>query len=73
MYDFSHMIDRDEIEIRLADYEAQHKGLDDAIDRIMRSGGAINMFEIAELKKKKLWLKDVIQRLKSSLIDDIIA
>lgn len=73
MYDFSSMQDQEELQTKLAEYKSEHKALDDIIKRIMSSGDAINLLQIQQLKKKKLWFKDMIQKLESSLIDDIIA
>mgnify|MGYP000459922290 FL=1 len=71
MYDFSHMEDHEELSEKLAEYEREHKALDETIDRLMESDQPINLFEIQNMKKKKLWLKDIIQQIKSDLIDDI--
>ena len=73
MYDFSHMEDQEELAEKLAEYQSEHKALDAMIDRIMASDQPVNLFEIQTLKKKKLWLKDMIEKIKSDLIDDIIA
>lgn len=73
MYDFSHMEGREELELKLSDYRAEHQSLDDMIDAISHSGQPINLLQIQTLKKKKLWLRDMIQKIESSLIDDIIA
>jgi hypothetical protein len=73
LYDFSHMNDIEELEQKLAEYKAQHKALDEATRSIMTGGGAISLSEMQDMKKKKLWLKDMIQKIESSLIDDIIA
>lgn len=73
MYDFSHMQDHEELTIKLEQYRAEHKALDGVIDRLMASDQPVNLFEMQGLKKKKLWLKDMIQKIESDLIDDIIA
>ncbi len=67
------MTDQEELEQKLAEYKTEHKALDEMVDRIMSSGEAINLMQIAGLKKKRLWLKDMIQKIESSFIDDIIA
>ncbi len=51
--------------------EDQHRSLDDKIASCMASH--INMLEIQRLKKQKLFLKDQISRLRSTLLPDIIA
>lgn len=73
MYDFAHMTDQEELEVKLTEYKAEHKALDDAIDAMLKGTEAINLVQITQFKKKKLWLKDMIQKIESSLIDDIIA
>lgn len=73
LYDFSYMEDLEELRLKLAEYKAEHKALDDMIEQSIKGGGAVNLMQIQQLKKKKLWLKDVIQKLESALIDDIIA
>lgn len=67
------MEDEDELRVKLAEYKSEHKALDDMIDRAMTGGQPVNLLQIQQLKKKKLWLKDMIQKLESALIDDIIA
>ncbi|MCF8495977.1 MAG: DUF465 domain-containing protein [Alphaproteobacteria bacterium] len=73
MYDFSHMQDVDELRLKVVEYRAEHRELDDLIDGLTNSGQPINLFQMQQFKKKKLWLKDMIQKIESSLIDDIIA
>lgn len=73
MYDFSHMQDTEELEQQLAQYKAEHKSLDETISAMLSGNGPVNLLQIQQLKKKKLWLKDMIQKLESALIDDIIA
>lgn len=73
MFDFSVMQDREDLEIKLKEYQAEHTALNNMIDRLMESDQPVNLFEMTQLKKKKLWLKDMIEKIKSALIDDIIA
>lgn len=73
MYDFSYMDDEEELRVKLADYKSEHKALDVMIERATHTDQPVNLLHIQQLKKKKLWLKDMIQKLESSLIDDIIA
>lgn len=73
MYDFSHMEDQEELTIRLAEYRSEHKALDEMLERLMASDQPVNLFQMQQFKKKKLWLKDMIQKMESDLIDDIIA
>jgi hypothetical protein len=67
------MQDQEELELKLAEYKAEHKSLDSAISELLTGNGPINLVQVQTLKKKKLWLKDMIQKIESSLIDDIIA
>jgi hypothetical protein len=67
------MEDREDLENKLKEYIAEHTALNNMIDRLMESDQPVNLFEMTQLKKKKLWLKDMIEKIKSDLIDDIIA
>lgn len=73
MYDFSLMQDQEELIMKLAEYRSEHKALDEMLERLMDSNQPVNLFQMQQLKKKKLWLKDMIQKIESALIDDIIA
>lgn len=57
---------------RLQALRQEHRDLDDVIDRLQRHP-AIDQLLLRRLKKRKLQLKDLIQRLESALIPDIIA
>jgi len=61
-----------ELEEKLASLEDEHKSLDDLIDRL-RDTPPVNFLELKRLQKKKLCLKDQIQKVKSDLIPDILA
>jgi hypothetical protein len=52
--------------------KAEHRRLDEEINTL-RDGGSTDQLEIARLKKRKLLLKDEIQRLNDRIIPDIIA
>ena len=71
--EFLKMEDQEELVQKLAEYRSEHAALDEAIERTMNSGQPVNLFNMQQLKKKKLWLKDMIQKIESDLIDDIIA
>lgn len=73
MYDFSYMQDQEELRLKLAEYQSEHKALGEMIERLTKSDQPVNLFEIQQLKKRKLWFKDVITKIQSDLIDDIIA
>ena len=61
-----------QIRIRLQELEIEHYDLDDVIRRL--SGDpAQDQLQLRRLKKRKLILKDQIQKLRAKLIPDIIA
>ena len=66
------MEDIGDLKEKLADLEAEHRQLDSEIDRLI-STPPIDLLTIQRLKKKKLALKDQIQKLKSDILPDIIA
>lgn len=65
--------DQEELRLKLAEYQAEHTALNELLERVMNSDTPVNLFHAQQLKKKKLWLKDMIQKIESALIDDIIA
>lgn len=66
------MEDEDAIRAQLAELRQEHQDLDIAIDATMRSG-AVDFMRLQRLKKRKLALKDIIAKLESRLLPDIIA
>ncbi len=67
------MQDREELLQKLGEYKAEHEALDEMLERVTSDGQPVNLFKVQTLKKKKLWLKDMIKKIESDLIDDIIA
>lgn len=67
------MDDQEELRAKLTEYRQEHQLLDETIERLMASDQPVNLFHMQQLKKKKLWFKDMIQKIESDLIDDIIA
>ena len=61
-----------QIRQRLQALEVEHHDLDDVIDRLT-GDPAQDRLQLQRLKKRKLLLKDQIQRLRTRLIPDIIA
>ena len=57
---------------QLAELRVEHRDLDDVIARLME-GPYVDQLQVRRLKKRKLWLKDVIARLESELIPDLDA
>ena len=64
--------ERAELQRRLEELRTEHRDLDDVIARL-NEDPAQNQFQIRRLKKRKLVLKDQIERLESQLVPDIIA
>ena len=61
-----------QIRQRLQALEVEHHDLDDVIDRLVIDR-SLDQIQLQRLKKRKLLLKDQIQRLRARLIPDIIA
>ena len=66
------MDDITDLEERLVELEREHKDLDDVIERL-RNTPPVDFLQMKRLQKKKLLLKDMIQRVRSDLVPDIIA
>ena len=66
------MDDEEELAEKLVDLKREHKDLDDVIDRLA-SVQPIDFLQMQRLKKRKLMLKDMISKLESDLLPDIIA
>jgi hypothetical protein len=64
--------ERGQIEARIVALEIEHHDLDDVIDRLVHDP-IQDQLQLRRLKKRKLFLKDTISRLKDRLIPDIIA
>ena len=57
---------------QLAALKAEHRKLDEEIAGLT-AGGVVDQLELARLKKRKLRLKDEIERLRDRSVPDIIA
>ena len=66
------MNDDDSPAVELEALKAEHRALDEQI-AALSTAGAIAQLEIARLKRRKLYLKDQIQRILDSNTPDIIA
>lgn len=64
--------DSEHLRERLAELRQEHRDLDDVIARIA-AAAPFDQLQIQRLKKRKLALKDEINRLESRLLPDIIA
>ena len=65
-------LDVEAIKARLEQLRSEHRDLDDAIARISETV-PFDTLQIQRLKKRKLVLKDLITKLESQLVPDIIA
>ena len=61
-----------QIQTRLLALQIEHHDLDDVIDRLA-GDPAQDQLQLRRLKKRKLFLKDQIAKLRTRLIPDIIA
>ncbi len=66
------MEDIEELKEKLVELEHEHKDLDDVIEKL-RNTPPVDFLQMKRLQKKKLHLKDSIQRIRSEIIPDIIA
>jgi hypothetical protein len=64
--------DRDAMRKQLEDLRAEHRDLDDVIARVVEQV-PFDQLRVQRLKKRKLMLRDQIQKLESELLPDIIA
>ena len=64
--------ERREIEQRIAELEVEHSDLDDIIGRLSETPTQ-DQLQLRRLKKRKLFLKDLLARLRDKLIPDILA
>jgi hypothetical protein len=58
--------------VKLEELRTEHRDLDDVIQRLLETS-PFNQLQIQRLKKRKLAIKDMIARLESLLLPDIIA
>lgn len=66
------MDDQDALREKLETLKSEHRDLDDIIRRIAESG-TFDPLQMQRLKKRKLVLKDLIAKVESRLLPDIIA
>ena len=64
--------EKQSIRMRLHELEIEHHDLDDIINRLSLDP-AQDQLQLRRLKKRKLFLKDQISKLRARLIPDIIA
>ena len=63
---------QEEIVRRLLELRVEHRDLDDAI-KALSQADYVDQIQLKRLKKKKLAIKDTIQKLESELIPDVDA
>ncbi|MBJ7415147.1 MAG: DUF465 domain-containing protein [Niveispirillum sp.] len=66
------MTDQLVLKEKLAALKTEHRDMDDVIQRLTEQF-PVDQLQIQRLKKRKLLLKDMIARLESQLVPDIIA
>jgi len=64
--------EREQILARIVQLETEHRDLDDVILRVVADPG-LDPLQLRRLKKRKLFLKDQLARLRTRLIPDLIA
>lgn len=64
--------DSEEIVRRIFELRVEHRDLDDAIHALTQTD-YVDQLQIKRLKKRKLSIKDTIQKLESGLIPDVDA
>jgi hypothetical protein len=65
-------LDVEALKTRIAALKSEHRDLDEAIARLVGQS-PFNPVDLQRLKKRKLALKDLIAKLESQLLPDIIA
>ncbi|AUN29309.1 MULTISPECIES: DUF465 domain-containing protein [Niveispirillum] len=66
------MTDQLVLKEKLAALKTEHRDMDDVIQRLTEQF-PVDQLQIQRLKKRKLLLKDMIARLESQMVPDIIA
>ncbi len=66
------MEDEEDLRLRLETFKTEHRDLDIVIEQIMQSG-LVDQLRLQRLKKRKLVLRDMIIKIETMLIPDIIA
>jgi hypothetical protein len=65
-------LDLEATKAKLESLRIEHRDLDEVIDRLSEAS-PFNQLQLQRLKKRKLVLKDLITKLESQLLPDIIA
>jgi hypothetical protein len=64
--------DEEEMVEKLIELKREHKDLDEIIERMLQNQ-PVDFLQLQRMKKRKLALKDMIQKFESALLPDIIA
>jgi len=64
--------DQEELKIKLEELKVEHRDMDVVIEQV-QSQIPVDFIRLQRLKKRKLALKDMISKLESMLLPDIIA
>lgn len=67
------MDEEEKLREKLAELEREHRDLDEVIETLGKGGQPLDFLQMQRLKKRKLNLKDVIEKIRSELLPDIIA
>lgn len=65
-------LDEDAIREHLATIIQEHRDLDGAIEAV-QAAGTFDLLQVQRMKKRKLALKDEIEKFRNMLVPDIIA
>ncbi len=65
-------MEEEQLRERLAALQSEHRDLDEVIERLQHTA-PVDFLQIQRLKKRKLLLKDMIKKIESDLLPDIIA
>ena len=68
----SDSLDQAQLQRKLTELQSEHRDLDDVIARLVERL-PVDQLQLQRLKKRKLALKDEIQRVENMLLPDIIA
>lgn len=66
------MKSEDVLRVELEEFRREHRDLDEAI-RALQEKATADQLMLQRLKKKKLWLRDMIARIEDRIYPDIIA
>lgn len=65
-------LEQEKLKEKLEELKTEHRDLDEAIER-MSEQAQFDMLKLQRMKKRKLALRDMINKMESMLLPDIIA